>query len=101
MLLTMLTSIFPFIKQYRKTKPEIKGNTIMWLFLMSSAVSVFYWGKNMSTITAPNVGYTGAINASSNAVLTILSAFIFKEELKPIKFLYVIGVVIGIIILII
>ncbi len=100
MLMTVLISTVPFIKSKQKISLKENKNQLLWLFLMSALVSIFYWGKNMSTITAPNIGYTGAINASSNAFLTIISALIYKQELKFVKFLSVIGVTIGIIILI-
>ena len=87
MLVTASISIVEALRN--KSKITIKLNTkiIIWLFLMSASVTVFYWGKNLSSITAPNVGYTGAINASSNAALAIASALIYKQEFKLIKIL--------------
>jgi len=46
------------------------------------------------------VGYTGAINASSNAALAIASALIYKQEFKLIKILGIFGVIAGLIVLI-
>lgn len=99
-LTSAVISVFQYLKENKGKWPKVDEKTLLWLFAMSLAVSVFYWGLNMSAATSPNVGYTGAINASSNAALTVASAIIYKEELKLRKLIGVVGVVIGLIILI-
>lgn len=101
MLFTVAISVFQLLRSPSLSKiSKLPGKTILWLFFMSLAVSVFYWGKNQSTVTAPNVGYTGAINAASNAALTVASAIIYKEELKLLKLVGVVGVAAGLAMLI-
>lgn len=100
MVVTTIVAIIDYLKNIKNIEFKFDKNIILWLFAMSSAVSIFYWGKNLATVYAPNVGYVGAINASSNAVLVILSSLFFKEELKLYKIFAVVGVVIGIAILV-
>lgn len=100
MVCTAIISLVSYLKNKSKVITKFNPNIIFWLFVMSLSVSIFYWGKNMSTITTPNIGYTGAINAASNAVLTIVSAIIFKQELNTYKLIGVFGVCVGLVILI-
>jgi len=48
---------------------------------------------------APNVGFVNAANAASISLLTLMSAFIFKDELTIKKMIGIVGVTIGLIIL--
>lgn len=97
MILILIPSVIEYLRKKKKETFKLDRKSLIWLLLMSSAVAVFYWSKNISSFMAPNVGYTGAINAASNAGLAIFSALIFKDELKPLKMLGIIGVIIGII----
>lgn len=100
MLFTLTTSVFDLFRNKKDESINLNMKKVFLLASMTIAVSVFYWSKNMSTITAPNVGYTSAINASSNAGLTVVSAILYKEDLKLSKIIGVIGVVVGLVILI-
>lgn len=100
MLITSIISIVEYIRHRKESTVNLDRTIILWLLAMSLSVTVFYWGKNLATVTAPNVGYIGAINAASNAGLVVMSALIFKDEFKLYKLISVIGVVIGLIILI-
>ena len=48
---------------------------------------------------APNVGYVNATNAASISLLTLMSAFIFKDELSLKKMIGIVGVTAGLIFL--
>jgi drug/metabolite transporter (DMT)-like permease len=49
--------------------------------------------------SAPNVGYVNAANAASTALLTFASWLVFKDELKPIKVVGILGVLAGLLLL--
>jgi len=51
--------------------------------------------------TAPNLGYVNTLNASSIAMIAILSKLIFKDELSIKKLIGILGVSIGVIYLLI
>jgi len=67
---------------------------------MGISVTFFYYFKQVSEVTSPNIGYVGAINAASNAFYTILVASIFKDALSWRKLLAVLGVTLGLLILV-
>jgi hypothetical protein len=50
---------------------------------------------------APNVGYVNAVNASSISAVTIGAVLFFHDDFSKRKFLGVIGVTIGLILLVI
>lgn len=51
--------------------------------------------------TSPNVGYVNAINASSISAVTIFAIVLFKDEFSKSKFLGILGVTIGLLLLLI
>jgi drug/metabolite transporter (DMT)-like permease len=51
--------------------------------------------------TSPNVGYVNAINASSISAVTILAIILFKDEFSKIKFIGILGVTFGLLLLLI
>jgi drug/metabolite transporter (DMT)-like permease len=68
-----------------------------------SMIGVFGAGFNyfmqLGFQLAPNVGYINAVNAGSISLLTLMSAFFFKDELSLRRMLGVTGVTAGLIIL--
>lgn len=70
------------------------------LALIGVSGTSFYYFKNVAQIAAPNVGYVGAINTASNAFVALLVALLYKEHMSWIKFIAVVGVVVGIIFII-
>ncbi|OGM20950.1 hypothetical protein A2771_04335 [Candidatus Woesebacteria bacterium RIFCSPHIGHO2_01_FULL_38_26b] len=48
---------------------------------------------------APNVGYVNAANASSISLLTLLSAYFFKDDLNKRKLIGIFGVTAGLMLL--
>jgi uncharacterized membrane protein len=75
------------------------GKNIGILVATGVSVSAFYYFLLTAEIAAPNIGYVGAINTASNALFTILAAKLLGDALSTKKFLAVIGVTIGIIVL--
>jgi uncharacterized membrane protein len=49
---------------------------------------------------APNIGYVNAINASSISAVTVFSAILFKDDFSLKKFIGVLGVTAGLLLLI-
>ena len=96
-------SIFAFIdllKNKRQISKETIKNNFLLLICMGISVTFFYYFKQVSEVTSPNIGYVGAINAASNAFYTILVASIFKDALSWRKLLAVLGVTLGLLILV-
>ena len=89
------------VKDWKDINKKVNKKDICVLLLVGFSVSFFYYFKQVAEIAAPNIGYVNAINAASNVFLTLFLALIFKESLTPGKFVGVVGVVFGIILLIV
>lgn len=99
----VIVSIFILIEMKQKnihwhllTKQQIVILTCIGLF---SAAFNYFMQEGINT--APNVGYIGAVNASSIAALSFFSALIFKDELTKRKIVGIVGVTAGLILLVI
>lgn len=72
-----------------------------WLFI---AIGLFFTGFNyfmqVGFQLAPNIGYINAMNASSIGLVVIGAAIFFHDDLTPRKFIGVLGVIAGLIILV-
>lgn len=100
----LFVSLFAFIdllKNKKEIPVTILKNNWLLLFIMGFSVTFFYYFKQISEVTAPNIGYVGAINVASNAFFTILVALVFKDVLSWRKLLAVLGVTVGLILLVI
>lgn len=80
-----------------KTKKQ-KFDRKIWalLVLLGLSVSGFYFFKLSAELAAPNLGYVGTINAASNAVYTVLVAYLFGDHLSWKKLAAVGGMTVGI-----
>lgn len=88
-------------KKSRELKEKLKDKTnYIWFLAIGVSNALFNLFMQYAFEIAPNVGYVNIINASSIAGITLLSALIFKEELTLRKFIGVIGVSIGVILLV-
>lgn len=70
------------------------------LFLMglaSGIANVFMWN---AFIHAPNMGYVNAINVASMAIIALLAAKLFGDELTKMKSLGIAGVILGVLIIV-
>ncbi len=72
-----------------------------WIALAIIGISgaVFNYFMQVAFNSAPNVGFVNAANAGSISLLTLMSAFIFKDELTVKKIIGIVGVSGGLILL--
>ncbi len=96
---TALIAWVDLIKNRTETDYRLNRLQLKNVLLMAVAVTGFYLFKQFSDVTAPNIGYSNAINTSSNAAFTLVSAYLFKDKLSMRKLIGVLGVVTGLIIL--
>jgi len=73
---------------------------ILYLLGMGLTAASFNYFTQLAFTTAPNIGYVNAINTASIAIVTILSAVFFKDELTWRKFIGVLGVCGGLVLLV-
>jgi drug/metabolite transporter (DMT)-like permease len=99
-LFTAIFSIINLIINRRNVRFAVSRENLLLLFGIGVSVSLFYLFLQESIVLAPNVGYASAINASSIAMLTLLSALIFKDHLSTRKFIGVAGMIIGILLIV-
>lgn len=76
------------------TKPQLLTLIMIGVFATS-----FNYFMQVSYNLAPNVGYVNAANGASISLLTLMSAFIFKDDLSLKKMVGIAGVTIGLIVL--
>jgi drug/metabolite transporter (DMT)-like permease len=94
-------STIDYLLHKEKLDLKIHRNDIPILVALGISVTFFYYFLQISEVTAPNIGYVNILNTASNAVYTILVAWLFKDKLTKEKILAVITATIGIIILVI
>lgn len=73
--------------------------TIFYLILLGVSVTAFSYFKLLAELSAPNLGYVGAINSASNAAYTLLVALIFKDSISKEKFIAILAMTTGLIML--
>ena len=98
---TTIISLIDLILNKKQVKTKITINNFLFLLGIGVSVTFFYYFLQTAEVIAPNIGYVGAINTASNAFYTILVALIFKDHLSVKKFLAVLGVTAGLILLVI
>jgi drug/metabolite transporter (DMT)-like permease len=100
---SLIASIL-FCRDAQKQLLNIATYTKTQLIVLSSIgilSAIFNYFMQVGIQLAPNVGYINAINASSISAVTIGSALFFKDNFSKRKFLGVMGVTIGLILLVI
>ncbi|HYD35797.1 MAG TPA: DMT family transporter [Vitreimonas sp.] len=70
-----------------------------WLLLNGLFQFLFNLFMQIGYQLSPNPGYINAVNAASIVLLTLLSAWLFKDELTQRKLIGVVGVTLGLIVL--
>jgi len=78
---------------------KISSKQLIVLILIGISSAVFNYFMQVGFDLAPNVGFINAANAASVALLSLMSALIFKDELPLKKVIGIIGVTAGLIIL--
>jgi drug/metabolite transporter (DMT)-like permease len=84
------------LQEQKKLKISIFAILILIGFL-STGFNLF---TRFGIETAPNIAYVNIVNTSSNAMVTLLATFIFKDELTIRKLIGILGVTAGMIFMI-
>src|SRR3989304_5778872 len=69
----------------KKVKINVSKNQLITLLMIGVFASSFNYFMQVGFNLAPNVGYVNAANASSISLLTLLSAYFFKDDLNKRK----------------
>ncbi len=78
---------------------QISKTQMVTLVVIGILGSIFSYFMQVAFELAPNVGYVNATNAASISLLTLVSAFIFKDELTVRKMAGIVGVTGGLVLL--
>lgn len=78
---------------------HISKSQLITLLLIGIFGASFNYFMQVAFNLAPNVGFVNAANAASISLLTLASAFIFKDELSFKKLIGIAGVTAGLILL--
>lgn len=102
LILSMIITSLLIIGEIKIKKIKIfqinKNQLITLLFIGIFGSSLNYF-MQVAFNLAPNVGYVNAANAASISLLTLVSAFIFKDELTTRKLIGIFGVTSGLLLL--
>lgn len=100
--MTIVTMLIATEMKFSRT-PRIRLSKTQIYFLLASGVmsAIFNYFQQLGYQLAPNIGYINAINVSSIAGLSLFSAWMYGDELNRRKFVGIVGVTIGIILLVI
>lgn len=86
--------------KYKKVEwSKLSKDQLVTLLLIGIFGSSFNYFMQVGFNLAPNVGYVNATNAASISLLTLMSAFFFKDELTIKKMIGVFGVTAGLLLL--
>ncbi len=97
-IVNVLILIELFTKRKRVAFPSPSG--VFILICIGTMSAAFNYFTQVGYTLAPNIGYINAINASSIAGVSLFSALIFKDELNARKFVGILGVILGLILLV-
>lgn len=78
---------------------EVSKDQLQALLLIGIFGASFNYFMQVAFNLAPNVGFVNAANAASISLLTLLSAFLFKDELTVKKLIGIGGVTVGLLLL--
>lgn len=84
---------------HQKMQLSLPGKSGFLLVLIGIGLTFFNFFQVAGYAVAPNPGYMNAANAGSISLVTVASALIFKDELNLKKFLGVVGVALGLLLL--
>lgn len=100
--LSIFVSIYVLFEIFvRKIKLHLlRKSDLILLFLIGVFSALFNFFMILGLDLAPNIGYVNAINASSISAVTVFSALLFKDDFSLKKFIGVLGVTAGLLLLI-
>lgn len=85
---------------YKKVEwKRVSKDQLTTLLLIGMFGASFNYFMQVGFNLAPNVGFVNAANAASISLLTLASAFFFKDELTVKKMIGVFGVTVGLLLL--
>ena len=85
---------------YKKVEwKKVSKDQLLTLLLIGLFGASFNYFMQVAFNMAPNVGYVNATNAASISLLTLMSSFIFKDELTIKKMIGIFGVTAGLLLL--
>ncbi|MBP9813998.1 EamA family transporter [Candidatus Woesebacteria bacterium] len=84
----------------KKQRFPLSGKTAGILLLIGLLSASFNYFIQVGYSVAPNIGYINAFNASSIAGISLFSAVLFRDELNTRKFIGIIGVILGLMLLV-
>jgi drug/metabolite transporter (DMT)-like permease len=96
-----ILSVFDLLIHRKKAYTPLNIGNVLVLIGTGVFVSGFYGFLLTAELSAPNLGYVGAINTSSNAIFTVLAAKFLGDKISLHRYLGVLGVTAGIILLVI
>jgi len=100
-LFVALFSIIDYLIHRKTAIFQATKDNLLTLLGVGVSVTFFYYFLLTSEVHAPNLGYVNVINSSSNAVYTVLVAWLFKDKLTKMKLIAVVTAILGLILLII
>lgn len=95
-----LISIIDLLLNRKSAYTKLDTGNILILLGTGIFVSGFYGFLLAAELSAPNLGYVGAINTASNAIFTLIAAKFLGDTFSMQRYLGVLGVTIGIILLV-
>lgn len=84
----------------KKQRYKFSGKTVIILLLIGTLSASFNYFIQVGYTVAPNIGYINAFNASSIAGISLFSAILFRDELNVRKFVGILGVILGLVLLV-
>ncbi len=98
-LLLFASSAFLVQALIKREKHNFQRRDFSYLLIIGVCSSIFNLALQSGYLYAPNPGYINAVSAASISVLTLASAYFFKDELSIKKLIGVFGVLVGLFIL--
>ncbi len=96
-----IISLFDLGIHWQMSRIKMTTERAVLLLGIGISVTLFYYFFQVAEVASPNIGYVNAINTASNALYTILVAWLLGDSLSGKKFLGVLGVTFGIILLLV
>lgn len=99
---SMIVTTTLILGEIKVKKVNIRNTSrsqLLTLLMIGVFGSSFNYFMQVGINLAPNVGFVNAANAASISLLTLASAFIFKDELSAKKMIGIAGVTVGLIVL--
>ncbi len=100
--LAAIVSALIFIEMMfgKKQIYKLTSKTVSILLLIGVLSASFNYFIQVGYTVAPNIGYINAFNASSIAGISLFSAVLFRDELNARKFVGILGVILGLVLLV-